>query len=211
MFKNQFPKNPRWRTATILKKNDGGHRPSSKTRNRDISIQNHLAAFDEILHDGTLVLQAIPAVKNNFWQSKVVDGRHFRNVKCAISAAVWPILMKFGMTMHISLPTWWLIKMSKLKIQDYRQQPSWKSKNYDISETVWPVLAKFCMITLICPPESLPVVPKINFKNPRWRTSAILVILNVISLQPFDWFWWNLVWQYILAFPTWWATKNLKI
>jgi len=32
----------------------------------------------------------------------MVDGRHFENVKCNISTTVLPILMKFGMAMHIS-------------------------------------------------------------------------------------------------------------
>ena len=34
----------------------------------------------------------------------MADDRHFQNVKGAISAAVRPILTKFGMTMHISSP-----------------------------------------------------------------------------------------------------------
>jgi len=44
-------KNPRWRTAAILK--------IEKLR----YLQNHLADFDEILYDDTLILQSLPAVQ----------------------------------------------------------------------------------------------------------------------------------------------------
>jgi len=77
---------------------DGGHLGNQK-------LWYLLADFDEILHEDTLVLQSLPGLhKINLTKSKMADDRHFQNVKGAISAAVRPILTKFGMTMHISSP-----------------------------------------------------------------------------------------------------------
>jgi len=46
----------------------------------------------------------------------MADGRHFKkNVKCDISAAVLPILIKFGMTMHLSPLN--LMRNQKFKIK----------------------------------------------------------------------------------------------
>jgi len=41
-------------------------------------------------------------------------------------------------------------------------------------------------------------------RSPFWKT------LSAISLQPFDRFWWDLVWWCILALSTWWETKKSK-
>jgi len=38
-----------------------------------------------------------------YWRTLYITSRA-KKVKCAISAGVQPILMKFGMTMHISFP-----------------------------------------------------------------------------------------------------------
>jgi len=77
-----------------------------------------------------------------------------KNVKCDISAAIPPILMKFGTMMHLSPPK--LMENQKLKnfkINDGRRRPSSKSKNHDISQTVWPIMTKFCMMAQISPAE----------------------------------------------------------
>ena len=73
-------------------------------------------------------------------------------------------------------------------------------------------MTKFCMMTNIRPLELAYQLFKNQFlkirdggRLPFWKT------LNAISLQPFNRFWWNLVWRCILALPTWWANKNLKI
>ena len=46
-------------------------------------------------------------------------------VKCHISATAWPILMKFGMAIHIGPPNWTVDqKFKTFKIQDDGRQPS---------------------------------------------------------------------------------------
>jgi len=50
-----------------------------------------------------------------------------------------------------------------LKIQDGGNRHLENRKNCDISATVWPVFTKFGTL---------------NFKNPRWRTAAILKPLH---------------------------------
>jgi len=40
----------------------------------------------------------------DFYEILHADADILKNVKCDISAAVWPILMKFGTMMHLSPP-----------------------------------------------------------------------------------------------------------
>jgi len=81
--------NPKWRTAAILKKMD-----------KLLHFSNGSTDFYEILHiDAQLALRTVsrPNVqKINLKKFKM------KNVKCNISAAVRPILMKFGRMMHLS-------------------------------------------------------------------------------------------------------------
>jgi len=113
--------------------------------------------------------------KNPRWRMATI----LKNVKCDISAAVWPILMKFGMVMHLSPPK--LIENQELKnfkIQDGGRRPSWKLINRNISEILWPIFTKFCMTPHISPPELTSWSKYQTFKNPRWRTAAILKIVE---------------------------------
>jgi len=60
-------------------------------------------------------------LKNPRWRTAVI----LKNVKCNISAAIRPILMKFGTMMHLSPPK--LMEHQKLqnfKIQDGGRRPS---------------------------------------------------------------------------------------
>jgi len=50
------------------------------------------------------------------------DGRHFKNVKCDISAAIRPILMKFGTMMHLRPLN--MMGNQNVKIQDGGLWPS---------------------------------------------------------------------------------------
>jgi len=69
---------------------------------------------------------------------------------------------------------------------------------------------KFYIEKHIGPPDHT-IFPNFQIsKTPRWQTAAILKKFNAISLQPFDWFWWNSVGRCTLALPTRWANKNLK-
>jgi len=64
---------------------------------------NRLVDFDEILHDDTMPIHPdftscseIQILKLQRWRTAAI----LKNVKCDISVAVRPILMKFGMTMQ---------------------------------------------------------------------------------------------------------------
>jgi len=134
-----------------------------------------------------------------------------KNVKCDISAAIQPILMKFGTIIHlVNVNLTRNHKFKNVNIQDGGRRQSWKSKNCNISENVWPILTNFCTIAHIGP-QSLPAVQKIKLLKiqdggwpPFWK------LLNAISQQPFDRFWWNLVRWCTLGFPIWQSTKNIK-
>ena len=85
-----------------------------------------------------------------------------------------------------------------------------KYSNFCIFDKTNAIATKFCTV-IKTTKFSLWVVPKFapQIQNggqpPFWKT------FNAISLQPFDWFWWNLVWWCILALQNWWKTKNWKI
>jgi len=94
------------------------------------------------------------------------------------------------------------------QIQNGRRPPSEKTIDCYISATDPLISTQFCTLMHIGPPKP---VKKIKFlkiqyggRPPFWKT------LNAISLQPFDWFWWNLAWRCILGLPMWRATKNIK-
>ena len=57
---------------------------------------------------------------------------------------------------------------------DGRYLENWK--NRDISLTVWPIIANFGIVDAFWPSPSLSTVKV--FKNPRWKTAAILKIEN---------------------------------
>jgi len=96
-------------------------------------------------------------------------------------------------------PRWWTAAILK------------KMWNCYISAPVWPILMKFCTLTLIGTLVHMSCWNIQKLRNPIWWTAAILKkTLNAIYPQPFDWFWWHLVWWCILTLPTWWATKNFK-
>jgi len=135
-----------------------------------------------------LVLQSLPAVqKLKFKKSKMRTATILKIVKCDISATVWPILIKFGTTMHISHPNYLTCNQmfENLKIQDGGRRPSWKSKI--IFKTVEPILMKFCMITQIssCSKNQM-FKPKDGGLLPFWK------LLDVICQETFGQFWRNL-------------------
>jgi len=75
---------------------------------------------------------------NPKWRTAAI----LKNVKCDISAAVRPILMKFDMIMHLSsLNLMGNCKFQNFKIQDGGRRPPRKSKNRGIFKTVQSILA----------------------------------------------------------------------
>ena len=138
---NRRPRNPRWRTAAILKKN------------RWIAIS--LQSFDRFWWD-LVQWRILPpysgcAVKiSNFWTSKMAAAAIFKKItnKCYISATVWPIFTKFGRLMQNgSLNRSYRQKSWISQIQDGAWPPFWKPLNCHISATVWPILMKFGTVT----------------------------------------------------------------
>jgi len=108
----------------------------------------------------------------------------------------------------LGLPMWWATKNLK----------TWKSKMADgghldnrkiaISpKTFWPTLTKFCMMTHISPSE-LQELKFLKIQDGGWP--PVWKKFNVIPPQPFDQFWRNLAWRYILGLAMWWTTNNLK-
>jgi len=63
---------------------------SIASRGKNKKVISHMSNFDKNFHGGVEILHADAAI--------------LKNVKCDISAAVQPILMKFGKRMHISPP-----------------------------------------------------------------------------------------------------------
>ena len=117
-------------------------------------------------------------------------------VKCDISATIWPILIKFGAAMHISHPILTGDKNRKIVISPKPFGRFWRNFAW------WHILKL----------QRLPADQKIKLlKIQDGRQLPFLKSLNVISLQPFDWFWWNLVRRCILGHHIWWSTKNFKI
>jgi len=145
----------------------------------------------------------------------MAEGGHFdkKNVKCDISAAIRPILVKFGTMMHLSLFNLTGNQICQnFIIEDGGRWPSWKSKNHDISETIWPILTKFCTMAHISRPKITCSCSKIKpLKIQDGGRPPFKKTLNAISQQPFDQFWWNLVHRCILGLPIWRSSKNFKI
>jgi len=102
----------------------------------------------------------------------------------------------------------WIVPKFAPQIQNGGRQPSWKQKNCDISETVWPILTKFCIMAHISPPELICCSKIKLLKIQDGRRSPFWKLLNVISQQPFDRFWWNLVQRWLMGNQ---KVKNSKI
>jgi len=124
------------------------------------------------------------------WISQIQDGGRppfWKPLNCHISATVWPNLMKF-VTVTRTRP---LQRIEFLKIQNGSGRYSEKHKNRDISAAVWPIFTKFG--TLVQNGSlNRSDRQKLNFKNPKWQTAAILKTVISPYLQPFDRFWLNL-------------------
>jgi len=98
-----------------------------KRMDKLLYISNGLTDYDEILHaDAYLPSKPQGCSKNQFskisrWRTAAI----LKNVKCDISEAVQPNLMKFGMTMHIIPPKpRGNQKFKKMKLQDGRRRPT---------------------------------------------------------------------------------------
>jgi len=131
--KNQF-KNPRWRTATIL-----------KNVKYDIStaVQPILMKFGTVMHLSPPNL----IVNRKFKNFKIEDGGQrpsWKSKNRDISETVWLILTKFCMMTHIYPPevsSW--SKNETFKNARWRTAAILKIVKCDISATVWPILVKF--------------------------------------------------------------------
>jgi len=111
--KKSIFKNPRWRTAAILK------------NIISTTVWPFLMKFcmmSHISHPELISCSKSQTFKNPTWQMA-------KNVKRDFSATVWSILVKFGMAMHIR-PHNLMVdqKFKNLKIQYSRYWQSWKSK-----------------------------------------------------------------------------------
>jgi len=141
---------------------DGGRRPSWKSKNHDIS-----ETFWPILTKFCMMAHINPPKVTSWTKNqtlKIQNGG--RPPFSDISATVWPVLVKFGTAMHIRPPNLTVDqKFKHFKIQDggRRRRPSSKSKNCDISKTVWPILLRFCTITHISSPELTSCSKKLKF------------------------------------------------
>jgi len=147
-------------------------------------------------------------LQNPRWRTAAI----LKNVKCNISAAVWPILMKFGVMMHLSphnLMGNKNFKISKSKMADGSHYENRKISIFQkLFGRFWWKFTWWNILVL----QSLPADQKIKLlkiqdggRPPFWK------LVDAISQQPFDWFWWDLVWQCILGLPIWRLTKNFKI
>ena len=108
---------------------------------------------------------------------KMADGRHFEKRWTQYLCSHRPILMKFGIMMHLRrlhlMGSQKFDKFENFKMQDGGRRPSWKSKNRDISETVWQILTKFCMTLHISSPELTRAYPLHKYgRFPAWRNAS---------------------------------------
>ena len=109
-----------------------------------------------------------------------------------ISATVWPILMKFGTVMHIGSLRWTVHKNRIFENPRRRWPPSWKSQKLRYLRTFSPIFTKFGMALSMGegnfwpPSPRSQIVKKLNFKNPRRRTAAILTTSSAIAEGPHD-------------------------
>jgi len=89
--------------------------------------------------------------------------------------------------------------------QDGHRPPSWILKFWSFWLIV--ILGEYWILIL----QWLPAVQKIKLskiQDGRWP--PFWKLLNAISQQPFDQFWWNLVWRCTLGHPIWRSMKNLR-
>jgi len=94
-------------------------------------------------------------------------------ISAAVSAAVWPIMMKFGMIMHLSYHN--LTGIQKLK--NFKRRRTAAILKIEKSRYLRKRLAnfdKFCTMTYISLPELISWSKNETFKHPRWQTASIL-------------------------------------
>jgi len=102
-----------------------------------------------------------------------------RNVKCDITAVVRPILLKFGVMMHlIYLNVMENQKFSNFKIQDNEWRPSSKLKKIQYLRNRLTKLTKFSMMAHISSQHLTSASKFRTFNNPKCQHLPLLKIVK---------------------------------
>ena len=143
----------------------------------------------------------------NFLKSKMADGRHFENRH--ISVKNRPILVKFGTLHQILNPVTVTWPKQKLQFLKFKMAAAAIWKFAFLAITHRPIVRfrpnVVCGSRTACRQGHM--IKTASFQNPRWRTAAILKIVNLpYPSENIVGFWQNLV--YYSMYWTWWGFQK---
>jgi len=144
-----------------------------------------------VLHIGPPYLNGCSKIQisnNTWWRMAAI----LKNVKCCISTTVFHEIW-YSDAYCTSQPNW-LLKICNFKNTRWPMAAILKIEKLWYSKTIWPVLTKFCIVVHIGP-LGLNGCSKIRIlKIKDGRRPSFWKTLNAVPPQPFQWFWWILVW-----------------